>query len=76
MWTNLLIGLVFTAISYLLQPKPEGPKAATLDDFNVPRSSEGDEIGKVYGTVWINSPQIAWFGDFKSTPIKSSGDKK
>lgn len=76
MWANLLISLVFSYISFLLTPKPEAPKAATLDDFNLPRANEGDVIGKPYGTVWIRSPQIAWYGDFKSTAIKSDGSKK
>ena len=76
MFLNLLIGLLFSAISYLLTPKPKGPSPASLDDFNIPKAIEGDEIGKAYGTVWVKSPHIAWYGDFGTTPIKSSGGKK
>lgn len=78
MWQQILISLIFSAISYLLSPKakPQAPTAAKLGDFDIPRASEGDEIGKVYGTVWIAAPQVAWYGDFKSTPIKSKGGKK
>ncbi|WP_212525845.1 vWA domain-containing protein [Actibacterium sp. MT2.3-13A] len=73
MWTNLIIGLIFTAISYLLTPKPKGPKPGTLDDFGIPRAAEGDEIGKIYGTVWIKSPQVAWYGDLRTEKIRKGG---
>ena len=72
----LLRGLLFFFISVLLRPKPPTPKPATLDDLNVPRASEGDEVGKVYGTVWIKSPQVVWYGDLLSTPITSRSGKK
>lgn len=79
MWWNLAIGLVLTAVSYFLRPKPEQPqiKAATLDDFKIPQTKEGVEIRKIYGTVWIDDPQIVWYGDLKTVAIKSSsGGKK
>jgi hypothetical protein len=75
MFWNLIIGLIFTAISWLLRPKPEPPKPNT-SDFNVPLTKEGAEIGKVYGTVWIRSPQIVWWGDRKTEKIKAKQGKK
>jgi hypothetical protein len=59
----------------LLRPKPEPPKPNT-SDFNVPLTKEGAEIGKVYGTVWIRSPQIVWWGDRKTEKIKAKQGKK
>ncbi|MCV2877617.1 hypothetical protein OE699_02025 [Sedimentimonas flavescens] len=73
---NLAISAVFSYVVYLLTPKQKPPKAATLDDFDIPRAEEGDEIGKVYGTVWIKSPQIACYGDLKSVAIKEKTGKK
>lgn len=75
MW-NLVLYVVFSFITSLLTPKPPPPKAATLDDIKTPRANEGDEIGKLYGTRWLKSPQEAWHGDFRSEAIKSSGGKK
>lgn len=73
---NLLIGIAFSAIAALLRPKPQPPAAGTLDDFNIPRTEEGAEIGKIYGTVLIKNPQVADYGDFDTVPIRSRTGKK
>lgn len=73
---NILIGLAFSVVAALLRPKPQAPAAGTLGDFDIPRAEEGAEIGKVYGTVRIKSPQVADFGDFGTVPIKSKQGKK
>lgn len=75
-FTNLLIGIVFTLISYWLSPKPQSPDPAELEDLGIPKVKEGDEVGIVYGTSWIRSPQIHWYGDFKSKAIKKSAKGK
>jgi hypothetical protein len=40
---QIVASLVLTAISYALSPKPkrEAPKAAGLDDFDLPTAEEG-----------------------------------
>lgn len=72
MWVNLLIGVALSYVSYLLTPKPKGPKAATLDDFDIPKSEEGTEIGIAHGSPWITSMHVHWYGDFDSKAIKKS----
>lgn len=76
MWWNLLLGIVLNFVSFLLRPKPEPPPASTLADVNIPITKEGTEFGKVYGTVWIDSALIHWYGDFKSVPIRKKSGKK
>lgn len=76
MWWNLILGVVMTVISWLLRPKPEPPKAGTLADFNAPKAEEGAELGWVYGTVWIKDPQVHWYGDWRTIPVKTSEGKK
>jgi len=76
MWWNLIIGLLLSIVSYLLRPKPEPPKAGTLDDVGIPKVEEGKELGWVYGTVWIKDPQVHWYGDFRTIPIRTSTGKK
>ena len=73
---NFAIGLVFSYISFLLRPTPEPPKAATLDDVDIPVAKQGQEIAKIYGTVWMRSPNVHWYGDFKTVPIKATSGKK
>lgn len=76
MWVNLLIGLVLSLVSALLRPKPEPPKPNTIGDFKIPVTKEGEEVGIVYGTAWINSPQIVWYGNLATKPVKTSVPKK
>lgn len=76
MWVNLLIGIIFNAIAYLLTPRPEPQTVKPDKDIQGPRAVEGKELGKVYGTVWIKDPQIHWYGDLRTVPIKESEPKK
>jgi|AntAceMinimDraft_6_1070360.scaffolds.fasta_scaffold107734_1 hypothetical protein len=69
--------IVLAVITVFLMPKPPpGPKPSTVSDVRVPITEEGEEVGAVYGTVWITAPQIVWYGDFSSKAIKSEGGKK
>ncbi len=63
-------------IQYALAPKPEAPKAATMDDVQAPTADEGTEVPVIFGTVWLRSPNMLWYGDMGSTPIKTKSGKK
>lgn len=76
MWIKLALSILFNYVASLFQKKPPPPKAAGLDDFNIPRSEEGEEAGIIFGTVWIKSPQVVWHGDLRSVAIKDGGGKK
>jgi hypothetical protein len=73
MWGFILrifTAIVLTGISaYLSYRKPEQPDPGTQDDIGNPRADEGTEIAKVFGTVNIGDPQVAWFGHFRTAPI-------
>ena len=75
---QIVVSLVLTAISYALSPKPTNapPKAAGLDDFNLPTAEEGRPIPVVFGTVLLRGPNVVWAGDLKVDPIRKSGGKK
>lgn len=71
MFWNILFLILSWVISYALAPKPQNAKPASLDDVNAPTAEEGREIGIVFGTVWIESPNVVWFGDFDTSPIRA-----
>jgi len=75
---RLLIGLLLSALSYALAPRPkvEKPQAASLDDFSLPTAEEGRPIPVVFGTVLITGPNVVWAGDLKADPIMKKGGKK
>ena len=52
------------------------PKAATLEDFDIPTAQEGRAIPVVFGTVTVRGPNVVWYGDLYAKPIKKKGGKK
>lgn len=74
--TALVILGISAALSYFLAPKPAEPKPAALSDFSIPTAEEGRPIPVVFGTVLITGPNVIWYGDLRTRPIKSSGGKK
>jgi hypothetical protein len=60
----------------MLAPKPPQPKPAGIGDFKVPTAEQDRTIPVVFGTVWITGPNVVWYGDLRSQPIKKKGGKK
>jgi len=70
----LLVASYF--ISAALAPKPPVPKPAALNDFDVPTAEQGRPVPVVFGTVLLTGPNVLWYGDLRTTPIKEKGGKK
>ena len=73
---QIVIVIVAAIVAYAMAPKPPIPKPAALEDFDVPTAEEGRPVTKVFGEVWITSPNNLWYGDLSSEPIKKKGGKK
>jgi hypothetical protein len=75
---QVVIALALTALSYALSPRPktEAPKAAGLDEFDLPTAEEGRPIPVAFGTVLLRGPNVVWAGDLKVEPIRKKGGKK
>lgn len=76
MWVRFAFFVVTSLINYLLRPNPETPTPATLGDVEIPTVDPGRELPLIGGSVWIEDPQSAWYGDFESIAIKKKGGKK
>lgn len=66
MW-QIFWWVITTIISYALQPKPPKPQPGKVD---FPTVEEGRKIGVLFGSGWIESPHVFWWGDVRTTPIK------
>lgn len=75
---RLGLGLLLSAVSYALSPKPkrEKPEAAGLDEFDLPTAEEGRPIPVVFGTVRLDAPNVVWAGDLRVQKIRKKGGKK
>ena len=71
-WAALGLGILFSYLAFILRPKPEAPPPSTIEDSSVPIVNASDPIPKIYGTVWIKSPDGVWYGGLRTVPIKKS----
>lgn len=74
--TAIYVLVVAAVISYALAPKPPAPPPPALEDFTVPTAEEGKPVPVVFGEVWITGPNVIWYGDLSTTPIRKKGGKK
>jgi hypothetical protein len=73
----LVIMMIMMAASYLMMQSTSGDnqRPTGVDDMDFPTATAGKEIVVVFGTRWVNSPNVVWYGDVRTRPIRSSGGK-
>ena len=64
------------AIRVLLMPKPEKPKPAALEAFDFPQVEEGTPQSVVFGDVWITDWHVLWYGNLRTSAVKTKASKK
>jgi hypothetical protein len=69
-WEAVIYLIIATVISIALAPKPPKPKAAALEDFDLPTAEEGRPIPVVFGKCRITGSNILWYGDLGTKAIK------
>lgn len=74
-WIYLIIMLIALIAAVAMMPKPKNAKPPSLQDFDVPTAEDGREVIDVMGTVWIDDPNVIWYGDLTTLPIVASGGK-
>jgi len=76
MWVQLILLVVSYIVSAALAPKTPKTKPAALEDFDIPVAEQGRPVPVVFGTMLISGTNVLWYGDLRTTPIKSKGGKK
>lgn len=74
-WIYIAIMLVSAYISYSSMPKSQGQKPPALVEFTVPTAQEGGDVQVLHGENWVEDPNVLWFGNLRTTPIKAEGGK-
>lgn len=64
------------AIQALTSPKAEPAKPASLEEFDFPQFEEGTPQSVVFGDVWTDDSFVLWYGNMRTSAIKSGGGKK
>lgn len=75
MWVQVAILVVSMVLSYATRPKPRNvtPSPGSVD---TPVVEEGTSVRKVYGTVWVDDPQVLGFKRIGTDRIQKSGGGK
>lgn len=75
-WFYIIMMVVSLAISLASMPKPQNAKPPALTDFEVPTAQEGREVCVIFGTCWIDDPNVLDYGNLRNfPPIKAKGGK-
>lgn len=70
--------LVFLVVSVAIQAllvKPQSQQPASLEDFDFPQAEEGTPQAVFFGDCWTEGWMVLWYGNYRTTKIKSSGKK-
>jgi hypothetical protein len=68
--------VVSFAIQMLVTPKAEKPTKATIQDFDYPQFEESTPQAVYFGDNWSPDFFVSWYGNLRTSAIKSSGGKK
>jgi hypothetical protein len=69
-WAYIIVMAVVLILGVALAPKPQGPKAAEIEDFDFPTAEEGRPIPVIFGEVDIRGSNVLWYGDLEVRAIK------
>lgn len=76
-WDYVIYAVISLVISFALAKKPQNMQAPpVMGDIKAPTAEEGREIPVLFGTRDIEAPNVVWYGDLRTTPVKSKGGKK
>jgi hypothetical protein len=71
-WFTLILWMATFALSQMLMPKPEieDARPMSLNDFDFPTATEGRVIPLHWGTDLVKGPNVIWYGDLRTVPIR------
>ncbi len=76
MWWYLAVFALALVYTYSNMPKPQSRPPPGLGDIKVPTAEVGREIPVLFGTRKLEGPNVVWYGDLRTVPIKKKGGKK
>lgn len=75
MFAWALIAMVASYVIQAITMKVPNQQAASLEDFDIPQIDEGTPHAVVFGDVWLEGWFVLWYGNYRTTKIKSKGKK-
>ena len=75
-WVYAIVFIVALVVSYTMMLKPEICFPAGLDEIQAFTVEVGREIPVLFGTRKMEGPNVVWYGDLRTVPVKKKGGKK
>lgn len=69
-WVYAIVFVISLVVAYAMAPKPQSQPPAGLDSIKAPTADVGREIGVLFGTRDIKGPNVVWYGDLGTIPVK------
>lgn len=69
-WIYAVVFVVALVAAVALQPKAQTIPPAGFSEYVLPTAEEGREIGVLFGTRHLPSPNIVWAGDYRTVAIR------
>lgn len=63
---QLAIAIAVSAVSYVLMPKPKGPKPGAVEQSESPTAEAGRPVPKLWGTARVSETNVLGFWDKSS----------
>lgn len=70
-----LVFLVASTAIQALLVKPQNAAASSISDFDFPQADEGTPQAVFFGDCWTEGWFVLWYGNYRTTKIKSKGKK-
>lgn len=74
-WIYIIMMVISIAVSLAARPKSQNQKPPAVAEFTVPTAQEGIDIQVLHGENWVEDPNVLFFGNLRTTPIKAKGGK-
>lgn len=75
MWYVVVL-IIAVIAAYALRQHPQSQPPAGLGDIDAPTAEIGREIPVLFGTRKLSGPNVVWYGDLRTIPVRKSGGKK
>lgn len=76
-WIAIAMLVSSLVIQVALAEKGTGdPKKHSMEEMNIPQAEEGTPQAVFFGDCWTSSWFVLWYGNLRTSKIKSKGGKK
>lgn len=74
---QFFVGVALALLStFALRPKAQTQPPAGIGEVKAPTAEDGREIPVLFGCRYVRGPNVVWYGNLRTDPIKSKGGKK